>query len=225
MRKLKISPGEYYHVYNRGSGRQTIFYDIGDYLRFLFLILYFQVGIRFSHIGREVKNFSQYFGKLGQHSVLSNYKNIDKTQSVSLVAFCIMPNHFHIILRENDMEGRGIPIYMQRVLNAYGKYFNTKYNKVGHVFEGPYKAKLIESDEQLMHLSAYIHLNPKDLSGWEANFLNYPWSSLQDYLVSNRWSNLLDRAIIINRYNSSKEYEMFVSESPAKSKENNDFNK
>ena len=80
---------------------------------------------------------------------------------VELVSFAFIPNHFHLIVHEK--KENGISQYMQRILNAYTKYFNAKYKKTGHLFQGPFKAVHTESNEQLLHLSAYIHRNPERL--------------------------------------------------------------
>ncbi|MDP3935341.1 MAG: transposase [Candidatus Giovannonibacteria bacterium] len=133
---------------------------------------------------------------------------------VELVNFAMMPNHFHLTVREFK-EG-GIAQYMQRVLCAYTKYFNAKYQKSGHLFQGPYKAVHIEDNEQLLHLSAYIHRNPRELSEWKNKEHIYPWSSYQDYVNENRWGKLLTQDILLGQFADKKEYENFLKSSPAK---------
>ena len=95
MRKVRISPGEYYHLFNRAVNKQVIFHDTSDYVRFLFLILYFQSPINFPQIGRLVKNYVKRlaFDTLDEDKVI-------KRRTVELVSFCIMPNHFHLIVKE-----------------------------------------------------------------------------------------------------------------------------
>ena len=83
---------------------------------------------------------------------------------------------------------------MQRVLNAYAKYFNTKYQRVGHVFEGPFRAVFIESNEQFLYLSAYLHCNPRELPNWKNKAYNYPRSTYQDYIGKNRWGEFVERS-------------------------------
>ena len=216
MRILRIAPGEYYHIFNRAVSKQVIFHNFGDYARFLFLILYFQAPVKISHIGRAVKDFVEYFG---QSRALDNVEEdaIIKKRRVELVVFCIMPNHFHLIVKELD-EG-GIAAYMQRVLTSYSKYYNTKYQKSGHVFQGPYRAVHIADDRQLLHLSAYIHRNPREISKWFKKEDQYPWSSYQDFIDENRWGNLIMPDIVIEQFKDKAEYENFVKTSPAKIKE------
>lgn len=207
MRIIKIAPGEYYHIYNRAVNKQTIFHDTGDYFRFLFLILYFQSPVVFQQLGRLVKDF-----------VLSRASDIQdeviKKRTIELVAFCIMPNHFHLIAKETE-EG-AIAAYMQRVLTAYSKYFNTKYEKSGHVFQGPYQAVHVGDNRQLLHLSAYIHKNPREISKWFDKEEEYQWSSYQDYIGENRWGDLLSLDIILGQFKNKKKYHEFVKTSPAK---------
>ena len=152
MRNIIIAPDEHYHICNRGVNKQIIFHDTRDHFRFLFLILYFQSTITFDQIGRVVDAFVL-------SPALDIRGEVVKKRTVELVAFCIMPNHFHLIIKE--LEENGITNYMQRVLTAYSKYYNTKYEKSGHVFQGPYRAVHITDDRQLLHASAYIHRNPR----------------------------------------------------------------
>lgn len=211
MRKIKITPGEYYHVYNRGNNKQNIFFDNRDWVRFLFLILYFQSPVIFYNIGRHISYFVR-------HRVFNISKNITqkilKNRTVEVVNFSIMPNHFHLIVHEAK-EG-GISQYMQRVLNAYTKYFNAKYGKSGHLFQGPFQIVHIENNEQLLHLSAYIHRNPRELKQWKNKEHKYPWSSFQDYIEENRWGDLLQHQIITEQFSNPKEYKNFVKTSGAK---------
>ncbi len=212
MRNIKIAPGEHYHVFNRGVGKQIIFHDKIDYTRFLFLVLHFQSSVTFSQIGRLSKKFLHDV----QHSVLDREveQDIIKNRSVELVGFCLMPNHFHLIVKELD-EG-GIAMYMQRILNAYTKYYNTKYQKSGHLFQGPYKAVHIEDDKQLLYLSAYIHRNPRELKGWSGKEKEYPWSSCEDFIKENRFGKLLVTDIVLEQFKNTKEYQRFLDTSPAK---------
>ena len=207
MRKTQIAPGEYYHICNRGVNKQVIFHNTRDYFRFLFLILYFQSSETFDQLGRVVDKFVQ-------HRVLDIAEIVIKKRTVELVSFCIMPNHFHLILREIT-EG-GISTYMQRVLNAYGKYYNTKYEKSGHVFQGPYRAVHIKDDRQLLHAAAYIHKNPREIKGWTNREDKYQWSSYSDYIKDNRWGDLLIPDIVLGQFRNPKEYQKFVETSPAK---------
>ncbi|MEX2013897.1 MAG: transposase [Parcubacteria group bacterium] len=207
MRLIRIAPGEYYHLYNRAVNKQVIFHDTGDYLRFLFLILYFQSPLAFQQLGRLVKDFVQ-------HRVLDIGEDVIKKRTIELVAFCIVPNHFHLLVKE--LEEGGIAAYMQRVLNAYSKYYNTKYEKSGHVFQGPYQFVHIEDNRQLLHVSAYIHRNSREIARWFRKEHQYPWSSYQDFIGENRWGGLLVQDIILGQFKDKDKYNHFVQTSPAK---------
>ncbi|MEK7194388.1 MAG: transposase [Patescibacteria group bacterium] len=204
MRQIRIAPGEIYHLYNRGVNKQNIFHDRSDFYRFLFLIIAFQSPINFLHVGRMAKAF-------GQHRVSAidaeDLVKIIKKRFVELTAYCLMPNHFHLVVKEID--DKGIARYMQRVLNSYTKYYNTKYQKSGHVFQGPYQAVHIVDDKQLLYLSAYVHKNPEKWS-------DYSWSSFEDYMNKNRWGSLLKPEIILEQFKSKDQYGRFVSSSTAK---------
>lgn len=206
------APGEYYHIYNRGTQKQPIFENNTDKFRLLFLLLTFQGDISIKNISREVKQSVQ---SQTLHIKEDMEGDILKSRTVELVAFCFMPNHFHLIVRE--IEEGGIAKYMQRVLTAYAKYFNTKYEMSGHLFQGTYKSVLIGSDLQLMHLSAYIHKNPSELKEWKGKEDKYPWSSYGDYVSKNRFGPLLITDIIMDRYKKDEQsYKKFVKTSLAK---------
>jgi len=209
MRLIRIAPGEYYHIFNRAVNKQVIFHDVRDYVRFLFLILYLQSPIVFPQINRAVTQFVK-----SRAFDTKNEGDIVKKRTVELVAFCIMPNHFHLIVKESD-EG-GIATYMQRVLTSYSKYYNTKYKKSGHVFQGPYRAVHVSDDRQLLHLSAYIHRNPREISKWFNKEDEYQWSSYQDFIDENRWGNLIVPDIILEQFKDKTKYKNFVKTSPSK---------
>lgn len=212
MNRENISVGEYYHIYNRGVGKKIIFKDDRDRIRFLFLILYFQAENNFPQISRIISIFVKH--RVFDTNDSTTEDKIIKERFVELNGFVLMSNHFHLIVKESK-EG-GMAKYMQRVLNSYTKYFNTRYNVSGHLFEGPYKAVHIQDDEQLLYLSAYIHLNPRKLSEWNKKEINFPWSSYQDYVNDNRWGKILETEIISKQFKNKKEYKNFVETSGAK---------
>ena len=211
MRLIKICEGEYYHIYNRGVDKKDTFLDKRDYARFLFCVLFFQSPV-------TINNVSYHIGNFIKHSVFDNSERtrqeIIKSKYIELVSFMLMPNHFHLIVKEK-VEG-GISQYMQRIQNSYTKYFNTKYKKSGHLFQGPYQIVHIETDEQLIYLSSYIHRNCRVLKGWKNKEERYPWSSYADFLGFNRFEGLLHPEIITSELNNPKEYKDIVEDSGAK---------
>lgn len=207
------SPGEYYHVYNRGVARQTLYQDQLDWVRMLFSILYYQSPARFDNVRRVCDTYDS---GLGFEVDQDTFSSVMDGRQVELVAFCIMPNHFHLIVREL-VEG-GMSRYLQRVMVSYTMFCNTKYDGSGHVFQGRFNAKHIPDNEYLMHLSAYIHRNPRELKTWKGREAEYPWSSYQDYVKENRWGGLLAQEIILDQFAGTKEsnYADFIKTSPAK---------
>lgn len=210
MRKTALEIGEHYHIYNRGNNKQTIFTGKDDRARFLFLLLYLQSPHYFTNIKRIVKSFSEQRGFLVDEKDL---RNIYSRLYIALECFALMDNHFHLLVYQKSSDG--ISQYMQRVLNAYTKYYNTKYKKSGHLFEGPFKVVHIQTNAQLLHLSAYIHRNPRELKAWKEKELIYPWSSYQDYCGANRWGALLNTKTILRQLTNS-EYKHFVETSATK---------
>ena len=133
---------------------------------------------------------------------------------VVLNAFTIIPNHFHLFVQ--NKEEKGISRYLQRVQNGYAKYFNAKYKRQGHLFQGAFRAIEVKTNEQLLYLSAYIHRNARGIPEWKNKERIYPWSSYQDCIKKNRWGLLLESGIFLNQFSTSKKYETFVETSTAK---------
>lgn len=214
-RLVIITQNEFYHLYNRGNNKQIIFRDEKDYARFLFLLLYFQSPHILNNVGRLLGNAN----KTVQYRVLNKLFNqnieekmqqkITEDRYVELISFALMPNHFHVLIYEKKKGG--ISKYMQRVLLAYTKYFNTKYDQSGHLFQGPYKAVHQRSEKQLIYTSAYIHRNPYELKEWRRKEHKYPWSSYQDYVSKNRWGDLLKTKIILGDHGTGARYKKYVT--------------
>ena len=213
MKEHIFTPEEFYHVYNRGVEKRFIFLDDADRWRFLTSLFMFQ--------------WENYLLKPGdfipviQHSMLNKavledpiYKKLFLSRVTELVCFCFMPNHFHLILKE--IRKGGISLLMQRVGNSYTKYFNAKYERNGHLFGSRFQSIHIDKNEYLTHLSGYIHLtNPCELSQWRGKEIQYPWSSLQDFLIVNRWERFLSPGIILDQFSGKEEYRTFLKENNA----------
>ena len=162
-----------YHVYNRGVEKRDIFLDTQDYKTLLYYLKEYLL-----HPNDPLKAKNHYKGRT---LVRRNF-----AERIELLAYCLMPNHFHLLLRqlgENDMTE-----FMKCLGTSYSMYFNDKYKRVGSLFQGRYKAVLVENDDYLLHLSRYIHLNPycKGLT-----LAEYDWSSYQEYLGlrGTKWVN------------------------------------
>lgn len=155
-----------YHLVNRGVEKRDIFLNRGDYQRFIDSMFHYQTKnpIKFS-LSRN-KNTPQ------------GWKN-EGSDIIKLLSYCLMPNHFHMLVKQT-IDG-GITRFMSQVQNSYTRSFNTKYKRIGPLFQGPFKAVLIETDEQLVHVSRYIHLNPV-VSNLTKTPEQYEWSSYKIYL-------------------------------------------
>jgi len=211
MRYENFAEKEHYHVFNRGAKKEKIFIDDHDKARFIFLVTHFQSPIRVYNVSW----YTQSFLKKGSFRMKKDKVNeILKDRSIRLISFALMPNHFHLLVQniENDI----LSVYMHRVLTAYSKYFNAKYNKKGHVFEGPFKAVRIKNNTQLLHTSAYIHKNPKEIKEFKTSYNKYPYSSYQDYIGTNRWGDLLSTGIVLKQFKNQAKYKDFVTTSTAK---------
>lgn len=145
IRKEVLSAGQVYHVFSRSIAGYRIFTGDRDNQRMLMILRYYkqlEPGIKFSRFLKYQDQFK--------------HRNDDRL--VDIIAYCLMPTHIHLILRQ--LREEGISTYMRKVLNSYARYFNTKYNRKGPLYEGRFKNVLIESNEHLYHLTRYIHLNP-----------------------------------------------------------------
>jgi putative transposase len=214
MRRIPIVNDQYYHIYNRGYGKQDIFLHENDYARFLFALLCFQSPVVFSHLSRSPFGQLPVLTKGRLELSKEEVEEIIRHRFVEMVAFTLMPNHFHAVVKQTSE--RGIAQHMQRVLNSYTKYFNIKYERTGHLFQGQYQIVLVESNEQLLYLSAYIHRNQREINKWRDREHEYPWSSYPDYVSKNRWGDLLKMNILLDQFDSPRVYRGFVEESGAK---------
>ncbi|MBI2052416.1 MAG: transposase [Candidatus Sungbacteria bacterium] len=189
MQRLKFENGQYYHIYNRGAGKGNIFYEYKNYRRFLSGIYHF------NNINFKPDNFD--FDYQGLTLVSPSREEL-----VDVICWCLMPNHYHLILRQKL--DNGITKFMRRLGTGYTMYLNKKYEHSGHVFQGAFKAKHIEKDRYLQHLVRYIHLNPLELlePDWKENgiknkargkkfVIEYKWNSLNDYLGKNNFPEIL----------------------------------
>ncbi|MBI2593465.1 transposase [Candidatus Daviesbacteria bacterium] len=194
-RNVTFGNGEFYHVYNRGSDKRNIFIQPRDYKRFQQTFYYYQF------LGPKLK-FSN-FAKSG----LQSFKPAPDSELVEIICYCLMPNHFHFLVRQ--LKDSGISIFISQLSNSYTKYFNTKYKRVGALLQGSFKAVHVESDEQLIHLSRYIHLNPI-VSGLSKSLSSYSWSSYPNYL--NQTSVLCSPTPVLNLFSSTQKYKEFTED-------------
>lgn len=194
-RKEIFVVGEIYHIVNRSLSGIPIFKDKYSVNRFLKTIKYYLSS------GRPIK-YSDSDIIFNDTRPASNSSN----NLVSIFAYCFMPNHFHFILKQN--KDNGIRTFIQKLINSYSHYYNLRNDRKGPLFEGPFKAVRVETEEQLLHLSRYIHLNP--VSSYLVNHpKNYQYSSYSSYIGGNSPLEI-DTTIIMSGFSSPKKYEEFV---------------
>jgi putative transposase len=199
MRKVEFAENEIYHLYNRGVDKRDIFLDDKDYYRFIHSLYEFNdeqpaLHMRFLHAAKsKVKNHS--------NSSILLYKN-KRLPLVEICAFTLMPNHYHLMIRQ--IKPDGVTRFMQKLGTGYTMYFNKKYERSGALFQGRFKAVHVTKQEQLVHVSHYIHTNPlKMFRGSTSNnpidfLLSYRWSSFLDYVGKNNFPSVINRQFLLD---------------------------
>lgn len=223
LRDKNLVPNEYYHIYNRGNGKNKIFLDEEDYSRFMKLLYLcnseYKINFRDLIVNNKIDAFDFERG----------------TSLVSVLAWVLMPNHFHIILispRQDLGEIYDNPIakFMQKVLTSYSMYFNKKYKRTGSLFEGKFKSKHIGEENYFNYIFSYVHLNPIKLiqSDWKENGIQdikrsteylhkFKYSSFQDYLnISRKESKIINKDLLPEYFhlNHTKELFEWIKQSP-----------
>ncbi len=175
--KLYVKNG-YYHLYNRGVDKRIIFedqQDIGVFLSYLMEYLLpkdeEKLRLRLADSSTSIKE---------KDSILKRLRLNNFSDSISLLCYCLMPNHYHLLVKQHTADA--IDILMNSLGTRYTMYFNKKHKRVGPLYQGVYKAVLVNTDEQLLHLSRYIHRNPLSLQGVALQTLSEQPSSYADYL-------------------------------------------
>ena len=209
-RKFNFSIGEFYHIYNRGNGKRNIFLNKQDKERFILLLF---VCNNVDHVVIKDLPRGSPLGKIKRGETL-----------VDIGVFCLMPNHFHLLLHEK-IEG-GITKFMSKLLTAYPMYFNKKYERTGGLFEGTFKAEYVDNDNYLKYLFSYIHLNPvkliepkwkevgvKNKNRVKKYLKEYKYSSYVDYLGEDREEKLiLNKEAFPEYFEEFKDFEEFIDE-------------
>lgn len=167
----------------------------------------------------ETIDFYQYSDlpiKLSQFRVLNTperqlmekrIKSNDK-KMIKILAYCLMPNHIHFLLQQ--IKTNGISRFMSNFTNSYTRYFNSRHRRKGHLFQAAFNAVRIETDEQLLHVSRYIHLNPVvSYLIHEKDINQYQWSSYSEYLALSS-HNICDKDLVLSQFSSAQKYQKFV---------------
>ncbi|MDP2638644.1 MAG: transposase [Candidatus Azambacteria bacterium] len=204
MRKDELVSENIYHIYNRGVEKRFLFANKQDYWRFVDDLIIFNDTNLIINPKRRLKDI-----KNGDYQ---------RNHLVDILAFCLMPNHYHLLLRQRAENG--ITEFMRKLGAGYVNYFNLKHQRVGPLFQGRFKAVLIDDESQFLYIPFYIHLNPLDLiiKNWREkgigdfkkviNFLNnYKWSSHSDYAGKSNFSLLLQKDFLNENFGEILGYE------------------
>lgn len=140
-------------------------------------------------------------------SILQDLETKRINPQVEIVSFCLMPNHYHLTLKQ--LTDNGISEFLHRIGTSYAQYFNIRNKRSGRLFEGSFKAVQVESDEQLLHLVRYQHINPKKIVETTKELISYPWSSLSTYLGKNKLK-FVNPKLVMDFYTTPKKYLEFV---------------
>jgi putative transposase len=195
-----------YHVYNRGVDKRDIFNNDSDRRRFLACL----------HCFNDT-------GQSRNADYPENTKNDDREKLVEILAFVLMPNHYHLLIK--PLVENGVSEFMRKIGTGYTHYFNIQNERSGTLFQGKYKFVRIEDDEQLNYIPFYIHFNPAELieSNWKEkeirnkaeliNFLrSYEWSSLPDYLGISKLPSIIDKELLRDYLGGPTELEKEIGE-------------
>lgn len=202
MRKVPFSIGEYYHIYNRGTEKRSIFSEEADIVRF------FQSMLEF--------NVVDPIGSIYKHSFTKKQSSLEslapkEDRLVNFVAYCLNPNHYHFILQPRVE--KGIEKFMQRLGTGYTNYFNSKYERTGALFQGKFKSVHIDSNEYLLHVSAYVNLNDRvhKLRSSTSQLVKSK-SSWGEYIgkEKTRWC---EKEGVLSQFRNKNEYKIFAQNS------------
>jgi len=187
-----FAKGSFYHIYNRGNNKEIVFRDEQDYRAFLF-----RLGLAF---GIKKEN-------LDKSELTKSFKSRIRIESLEpnsfkLHAFCLMPNHFHLLVEQCSEQT--ISKLLLKVLTSFSKYINLKYKRVGYVFQDRFKSVRIDNNSQLMLISSYIHMNPvKDKLVNKPE--DYKWSSYNDFII-NRKNHLINKEFLTAVFGSKTNF-------------------
>lgn len=200
-RKEIFTENAYYHVFNRGVEKRIIFLDDQDYQTFIDILTYYLKFVK--------KSFLNALGRIGlTHTGLFQDK-------ITLVAYCLMPNHFHLLVHQK--EANATTKFMHRIGVTYSQYFNKRYQRAGPLFQGRFKAKYLDTDPYLLQTSKYIHRNPLTLTR-PGRVVNV-WSSYKQFadpsIKLTQIDKLVDPLPVLNNFsktNPQLSYKSFVEE-------------
>jgi len=202
-RKIPLVTGETYHLFNRGIDHRPTFPNVNKLKRALKLINFYQ------HAGTPIRYSVFSTWSESRQQTLMNKLLTKNVKLVDVFAYCLMPNHFHLLVSQK--QDNGIPKFMANFLNSYTRYHNLKHQRIGPLFLNQYQAVRIETEEQFLHVSRYIHLNP--YSAYVVKKLteltSYPWSSFKEY-IENKAPTICQTEKILQLFKTKSAYQQFV---------------
>lgn len=201
-RRVILATNEIYHIFNRSIAKELIFISTRNLKRALETIDFYRFPqeIRFSKFKDLPKEIKE--------SYLLDLKK--KKPLVEIYAFALMPNHYHFLLKQT--QEKGIVQFASNFQNSFAKYFNIKNDRNGALFQNSFNGVHIESDEQLMHVSRYIHLNP--VTSYIIDFKNlfsYPWTSFNEYAGTGE-NEIVKTDFLLKMFSSKNSYIKFVAD-------------
>ena len=203
MRKIFLAKDEIYHIFNRGVEKRSTFTDKREHQRALMTTDFYRFKNPVSSLSlAQVLDLNSEKREL----FLTQLKERGR-ELVEIICYCLMPNHFHFLLKQKEKDG--IKIFLSNFSNSYTRYFNTKHERVGPLFQGIFKAVRVEDDEQLMHVSRYIHLNPfTSFVVPESKLEDYKWSSLPEFFGTKE--GFCKKEIVLDLFSSISGYKKYV---------------
>lgn len=199
MRDFVFENNEYYHIFNRGVEKRRVFMCAKDYERFLLSMVEFNRILPLGSLrdGASLQALDAW---------APGIECLEKL--VEIVAYSLLPNHYHLILKQSVENG--ISKFIHKISMGYANYFNLKYNRSGSLFQGKFKAIPITSDDKLLELSVYINFNAQ-LHQLVKNQLSYKWSSCREYLSVSK-KDICNRNPIFDALNSGESYSELIKE-------------
>ncbi len=205
MRTVSLNTDCIYHIYNRGVEKRKIFLDSDYYSRFISLLKH-SLSYKYPY-SLVIRSLKEAKSKKSKQEFLRRLETKRINPPVEIISFCLMPNHYHLTIKQLVKDG--VSDFMHRIGTAYTKYFNILQDRSGRLFEGTFKAVQVESEEQLIHLTRYQHINPHSLDLTPKEIVNYPWSSLPTYLGGKKFS-FVNPEMVLSAFKDSKSYLDFV---------------
>lgn len=204
MRKTQFGNWEYYHIYNRGVDKRIVFQDESDFFRFYISLIL--LNSKKDGLMEDWRDFKRWHPR-AQLSEFLQCQKIDKI--VEIVAYCLNPNHYHLLLRQKN-EG-GIKKFMHKVSTSYTNYFNLKYDRSGSLFQGRFKGSHIKSTGKLLYMSVYVGCNSEVHGICPAK--NHPWCSFGEYASNISKSKLCGGSKVIREnFRSENDFKDFAKE-------------